>query len=479
MTAQTPRHRARVGLALVAGATAIAVGAWGLSTWAPFRHPDPGADVFWPRNVVPLANFVEVHTGLQFIEPISVEFIADTDAFSARTDTTVEPTDERRRIAATDAAVGRALGFWSGDVSPIDSGRTMREASDFGSAWLTDEHTIVVRAADGQSSLSPLDRAELVVLLSEIVDDQHYDVAHRLDVAPPQQFQALLGLDLGQALWVRDQFVAGLSDEELDQYDAARSARGQAYGLAVTEVPPAYRAIRVVAQTVGPGFVSALHFHGRGALRAAFTDDTPTAIDQLTLPGAKYLRRDVTESVSPPPVPSAGEYVYDRQLGPFATFLLLSGGANAPDALMASDGWGNDSFTAYQLGGRVCVDGRIVADGANEADRIEPLLTAWAAARPATANALVGRDRTSLLLSVCDPGVEVDQQVPGQGVIDQYFGRAGLLADRIELSGKPELAECVAVSFYARHAVAEVGTDPSFDYVGELEAITDDCARSI
>jgi hypothetical protein len=479
MTAQTPRHRARVATALVLGVTAVFVAAWGLREWSPFQHPAAGADVFWPRNVAPLANFVEAHAGLQFIDPISVEFIPNPDAFAARTDNAPELTDERRRIAATDAAFGRALGFWAGDVSLVDSARTMREASDFGAVWLTDEHTIVVRAENGQSDLSPLDRAELVVLLTEIVDDQHYDVARRLDDAPPQQFQALLGLDIGQALWVRDQFVAGLSLEELDDYEAARDARGQTYGEAVADVPPVYRAIRVVAQTVGPGFVAALHQRGRSAVRHAFTDDTPTALDQLTVPGAKYTRRDRTESVDRPPVPSAGEYVYDRQMGPFALFLVLAGGTDAPAALTASDGWGNDSFTAYRLDGRVCVDGRVIADSPADADRIEPLLESWAAARPSAANALVGRDGTALLLSVCDPGVQAEQQVPGQDVLDQYFGRAGLLADRIEQLGKPELAECVAVSFYERHVVADVRADPSFDYVGELEIITEDCDTSV
>jgi hypothetical protein len=479
MTAQTPGHRARVGTALVLGVTALFVAAWGLREWSPFQHSEPGAGVFWPRNVAPLANFVEDHAGLQFLHPVTVEFVADPAAFAERTDSAPELTDERRNIAATDAAFGRALGFWSGDVSLVDSSRVMREASDFGAVWITDENTIVVRAQNGQSELSPLDRAELVVLLTEVVDNQHYDVANRLDDAPPQEFQALLGLDLGQALWVRDQYVGTFEIEDLDAYEAARDTRGQAYGEAVADVPPVYRAIRVAAQTLGPGFVAALHAHGRHAVHDAFTGDSPTAIDQLSLPGAKYTRRDRTERVDPPPTPTAGDYVYDRQMGPFALFLVLAGGTDAPTALTASDGWGNDSFTVYRLDGRVCVDGRVVADSVTDADHIEPLLDAWAAARPSEAKALVGRDGTTLLLSVCDPGAGIDQSTPDQGVVEQYFGRASLLADRIETLGKPELAECVAASFYDRHVVAEVRSDPSFDYIGELEIITEDCDTSV
>jgi hypothetical protein len=166
-------------------------------------------------------------------------------------------------------------------------------------------------------------------------------------------------------------------------------------------------------------------------------------------------------------------------MGPFALYLMLAAGSPSTTALSAADGWGNDRFTAYRLDGRVCVDARIVADSRADADRIEPALQHWAAARPDEAGALIGRKGTTLLLSVCDPGVGVDQPIPDQAVLDQFFGRTNLLADRIELTGKPDLAECVAVSFYERWSVAELDADPSIDIVGELESITDDCTDSV
>jgi hypothetical protein len=479
MARQTPRRTAWIGIGLITATAAIVAGAWGLRQWAPFQHRAPGAGVSWPGNIASLAHFAEEHTGLKYLHSVPVEFIADPEQFASRTNADPVPTDRRRELLATDTAVGRALGFWSGDVSLEDSSQTLRGAADFASEWLPEEGVIVVRASSGRAALAVLDRAELVVLLTEVLDDQHFDVARRLADAPtPQRYQALLGLDLGQALWVRDRYVDQLDGVDMGNYVTAMGDRGTTYSNAVTDVPGTYRALRVVAQNLGPTFVAALHELGSRAVATAFQDDTPTALDQLSLPASKYVRLDPTERVSSPPAPKGGELVYTRQMGPFGVYLVLAGGVPAAAALTASDGWGNDGFTAYRLDGRVCVDARIVADSRSDADRIEHALAAWAATRPDEADALVGRKGTTLLLSVCDPGTDVEQTGLDQAVLDQYFGRASLLADRIDLTGKPGLSECVAVSFYQQYSAADLDGD-TIDVVGELERITDDCTATV
>jgi hypothetical protein len=479
MARQTPRRTAWIGIGLIGATAAIVAGAWGLRQWAPFQHPDPGATESWPGNIAPLARFAEEHTGLKFLHSVPVEFIADPGEFANRTNADPALTDRRRELLATDTAVGRALGFWSGDVSLEDSSQTLRDAADFASEWLPEEGVIVVRAKGGQASLAVLDRAELVVLLTEVLDDQHFDVARRLaDAATPQQYQALLGLDLGQALWVRDRYVDQLDGIDAGNYVTAVSDRGTTYSEAVADVPGTYRALRVVAQNLGPTFVAALHEMDSRAIARAFQGDTPTALDQLSLPTSKYVRPDATEPLSSPPAPKGGELVYTRQMGPFGVYLVLAGGLPATDALTASDGWGNDGFTAYRLDGRVCVDARVAADSPGDADRIEHALAAWAATRPDEADALVGRKGTTLLLSVCDPGTDVEQPGLAQSVLDQYFGRASLLADRIDRTGKPGLSECVAVSFFQQYSAADLD-GATIDVVGELERINDECTATV
>jgi hypothetical protein len=167
-------------------------------------------------------------------------------------------------------------------------------------------------------------------------------------------------------------------------------------------------------------------------------------------------------------------------MGPFGVYLVLAGGLDAPAALTAADGWGNDAFAAYRLDGKVCVDARIVADSRTDADRIERGLQAWGRARPKASGALVGRDGTTLLLSVCDPGTKATQPVADASDIDQFLDRADLLKDRVAFTGLPALSECVAVSFFTDHVASDLrGDNPQLDPFNEIDDITKNCQTSV
>jgi hypothetical protein len=480
MARQTPRRRAWVAIGLATGVVALSVGAWALREWQPFAAD--ATPVSWPANVAPLARYVEDATHLRFTTSPRVEFIADGERFATRVQPADEPSQAARDTSAVDEAVGRALGFWSGEPKLVEGAHLLRSSGDTGVDWLDDEATVVVRAANAKATLSPVDRADLVLILTEILDDQRYDVDRRLAAAPtPQDFQVLAGLTIGQALWVRDQYTAGFSTDDRDSYRQDRTDRGRAYSESVGEVNIAFRALRVAGQTLGTAFVAALHESSdRHAVEEAFTSDVPDAIDQMSMPVHKYHRRDRLEHVGPPPVPSAAEPLYTRQMGPFGVYLVLAGGLDAPAALTAADGWGNDAFAAYRLDGKVCVDARIVADSRTDADRIERGLQAWGRARPKASGALVGRDGTTLLLSVCDPGTKATQPVADASDIDQFLDRADLLKDRVAFTGLPALSECVAVSFFTDHVASDLrGDNPQLDPFNEIDDITKNCQTSV
>ena len=199
------------------------------------------------------------------------------------------------------------------------------------------------------------------------------------------------------------------------------------------------------------------------------------ALDQIGLPVGKYLRRDPLEGVAAPPAPAAAEVKYTNQMGPFGLYLLLSTGLPVTDALTASDGWGNDRYTAYVLGGRVCVDVHVVADSRDDADRLQAGLAAWALARPDDTDALVARDGTDLYASACDPGTDARQPVPDDEAIDHYLGRAQEIRQRSDYSGDPALAECVGVTYFAAYSLY----DESVDYWAETDRIELDCLDTI
>lgn len=480
MALQTPRRRVWSATAIVLALTALVVGAWALRQWQPFA--DDRAEVDWPDNVAPLAQFVERETGLTFLEPIEVTYLS-RDEFEARLEASVEePSDDALRDATNDEAFGRALGYWSGGPELAQRSAQLRAASNSDVEW-TPEGDLLVQAAGPDDEL-PIDvQADLVLLLTELIDQQHFDLGRRIDEAPTaQDFQVLVGLDLGQALWVRDRWLDDLDANGRNAYEEARARRSNNFADATDDVDPVFRSLRIVGQALGPAFVLALHESGRrDAFEIALRDDPPTAVDQLAMPVGKYERRDEIEAVEPPPVPSDGEHVATRQLGPYGLYLLMAGGLPPAEALQAADGWGNDSFVAYTLDDRLCVDARIVADSRTDADRIERGLDAWGHARPDESDALVGRDGDTLLVSVCDPGVDVEQTTPDEDDIDQFFGRADLLASRIQVTGLPALSECVTVRWFETHVAADDLSEvlSEFDPFGQLDDLTEECRDSV
>lgn len=476
MARQTTRRRTWIGVGLVLGVAAIGAGAWGVQRWAPFAD-DPEA-VAWPQNIQPLADFVEHTTGQQFVEPIAIEFIGEVQAYEARVGVaTTEPTDADRADAAIEEGIGRALGLWKGEVSVLAVRDAYANAAPFPVTRLADERIIVVNAAGEVALLPALVRAELTLRLTQALDDQLFHTTERAsEAATSQDYQVMLALALGHAIWVHDRYVEQLSDDDIDEYYTADDERWEEYSAGViAEVPASYRAIRVVAQRLGPMFIEALSEEGRELVEHAFTNDLPAALDQVSLPAGKYLRRDRLEAVTAPPGPLAAEVELSNQMGPFGLYLLLSTGQPATDALTAADGWGNDRYTAYVLDGRVCVDVHVVADSRDDADRLENGFNAWARARPPAADALVARRGTDLYATACDPGADADQPVPTEEAIDHYLGRAQEIEWRSDYSGNPALAECVAVTLYASYLF----DDESSDYWTAADGIEQDCLDAV
>jgi hypothetical protein len=380
-----------------------------------------------------------------------------------------------------DAAFGRALGFWSGDVNLGNLNDTLRNNAEFAATYVRRIHTFAIWAKDGTTVLTPVQRADVVIALAGLLDEQQFQVAEHIARARTvQAAQALIGVDFGQSVWLHDRYVARFSTAERSAYDTAINKRGTSFEAKVRNVPAAVRAMRTSPQRLGPAFVTALHAEQPDRVAASFTTDPPTALDQLQMPASKYIHRDATEPVAAPPVPNDARLVGRRQLGPFGVYLLAAEGIPATEALTASDGWGDDAVTVFRLGGKVCANGRIVADTSADADRIDRALNAWGHARPASAGALVGRKGNTLLFSACDPGIAAPASSIDTATVAQFFGRSDLLTQQIIDHGQPNRSECIAVSAFARFTARDLlGANPSVDRTSILDTVTVDCDSSV
>jgi hypothetical protein len=470
MARLTTRRRLWTAVGLLASITALTVGAWGLREWAPLAHEHP--PVTWPKNVQPVVDFVQSEARLQFTDAVTVRFVPNRADFNALL-APAPRTDAAKARLQTDASLGRALGYWTGDVDLGAWADTTRNATSLASAYLLASNTVIIAAKDANTALTPMQRADLVVTLTEVLDDQHYPINARLRVASTsQQADALTGVAVGEGVFLHDRYIRRFNSADRTAYDTATSKRSDVFNAATTKVSTVYRAIRVMPQRLGVGFAAALHAEQPDRFARALTTDVPTALDQMEMPTAKYTRRDTTDIVHAPALPVNAQLLGHRQLGPFGLYLMLANGLPATEALTASDGWGNDAVTVYRAGAQTCADGRIVADTSSDADRIERGLNAWGHARPKEASALVGRKGTTLLFTVCDPGPSAHQTVVGADALDQFFGRTEELIQQLTSHGQPTRSECIAVSAYAKYVASDLN-------LAVLDRITADCDSSV
>ena len=467
------RRRVWLTLVLTTLLSALWVGAWGLQRWAPFAH-EPAATT-WPENIHDLATFVEHATQQEFLHVVRVEYIAGDAAFTARV-APPEVTEADRHLAATQDAVGRALGLWNGDVSTLASSAAMDSAPSW-ARWLRTHDVLVVRASTAGTQLNAYQRTQIIVQLTVALDEQHHHlVQRRIDSTTRQQSQALGAIGIGHAIWVHDLYYDHLSPEDQAAYGDDAQVGHDDYDAAVANIPPAFSALRLVGQHLGPTFIVSVLTYGPAALDDALGRNAPVALDEVSLPMHKFFRPDHAEHVDAPPVPWRATGEFSTQAGPFLVFLIASSGMAANDALTASDGWGNDAYTVYRLDGRVCLDLHVAADTTADAGDLEHAFNEWATMRPAEATALVGRNGNELYVSVCDPGTKVDQSIPDADTIDQYFGRSDMIRQQVKNGVGAGTAECVASTFFGRYSVPDMRSgELDVDVGGEVQTIIAGC----
>lgn len=472
MSNRSSRSR-RTAATVVVAIVAIGGGSWALKSWRPFEHDTTS----WPANIAPLADFVERATGFGFDRPLPVRFVHDDDVYGRQFDEIGHRTDPAPARLRLDDAAGRALGLWPGSTSLVTGDAQLRHGVQFPAVWDRAHDTLVVHARSGQSPLRAYDRAIIVLLLTEMLQQQRFHLADALtSEANPQTRQTLVGLAVGHAIWVQDRFVAGLDDDDRARFDVQAAAQGEAYEDATQGASVAYRTMVAAPQVFGAAFIEVLQETDRSLVEAAFTTQRPDALDQLALPVDKYLRRrDRPEPVGAPLAPHGAERLFDSRLGPVELYLMLSTVLAPDEALQAADGWGNDAFTAYRLDGRVCVDARVVADSRSDAELLADAIGAWALARPAASSALLARDGTSVYFTSCDPGADVRQPVPNRAGVNQLLGRSLLLRDETDRSGDARTSECYVVALFEQFTVEQLQSSRG-EVIDAITEISDECA---
>jgi hypothetical protein len=107
--------------------------------------------------------------------------------------------------------------------------------------------------------------------------------------------------------------------------------------------------------------------------------------------------------------PSVSEAAIDHgTIGAVSLFAMLADRLDAVTAMDATDGWGGDSYVAYEKGTgsdrRVCVSATVRAKDDGTFDGLRDALRGWQKAMPTAAGATVSVRGHDIALTSCDPG---------------------------------------------------------------------------
>ena len=320
------------------------------------------------RAVVELSAFVARERGLEFLRPVQVQLLED-GPFEARL---LRDVEEEREDVDQSEKVLRALGLLEPGVDLFET-----YVSFYGGAVLgfydpeTDE--LVLRGAE----LTPYVRSTLVHELTHALDDQHFEL-HRpeLDEGDDEAAFAFSALVEGVGVAVESSYQQGLSADEQAQADREAARFGGRVDYA--SVPPIVTSLVQFPYLAGPSFVSALVRHGGDAEVDAAFRDPPTTTEQILYPEI-YLAGD--EPISVPPPPAGGAIIEEGTYGQWILYLTLADVLDGDAADRAADGWGGDSYVAWDEGpSRTCVRMAFAMDTASDLRELDDAWRQWARA---------------------------------------------------------------------------------------------------
>jgi hypothetical protein len=320
------------------------------------------------QAVPTLSAFVEKERSLKFKSPVTVT-VLEEGPFKTRL--------AERRLAPAEAearqmqGVMRALGLIGPSVDL--AAQVKRLSTGSASAFYdTAANELVVRAGPA----TPFARKILVHELTNALDDQHFELdrpALRAAGEPGDAFEAIAQ---GVAARVAERFVATLSASERQAVEteqrrlAAQIPRDIPQYVLVSFGFPFTGGLRLANALAGAG--------GQARLNTALQG--PPATTEQVLRPEKYAAGEAPKAV---PAPAAdGAVVSQGSLGQLNLSLMLAEVLEAGYAEGAADGWGGDSYVAWQNGAQTCVRMAIDMDNAEENSELAEALADWAAERP-------------------------------------------------------------------------------------------------
>lgn len=359
----------------------------------------------WDPRIVPYVKVVEKQRGLTFLHPVAVQFVSDKDfEKKVTTDESTLDAKDRREIEQFTGLM-RAIGLLSGKVDLLAAFNQAHGSATLAFYSFHDQR-ITVRG----TTLVPGARATLVHELTHALEDQRFGIGKRFDElraskadSASTELSILNGISEGDAQRVADQYKASLparqrqAVEQGEKSDAARADAG------VKGVPKVVLAIISSPYALGEALVATVAADGGNSAVDGLLRDAPTHESVLLDPTRQLLRDTGAKSIAKPAL-APGEKKFDAgEFGAPQWYFMLAERMPLRDALAAADGWGADSYVAFDRSGTTCLRANYAGVTPAATATMYGALQQWARQSPASA-AKVSTDGGVLRFESCDPG---------------------------------------------------------------------------
>lgn len=407
------------------------------------RYPDE-----WDPRVADLADFVEHERRLDFDHPVFVDFLTEEEYLRGATSGAIDLSDQDRADLEQQARILRATGLVDGSFDLLDSSNDL---SGEGTLAYYEPHSerITVRGTELTIGV----RSTLVHELTHALQDQHFDLTRVGQLPTDGQNNAFLGLVEGDAIRMEVAWAAELGEEARSALDEEMT--GAADDVNLGAVPGALVALFSAPYALGGPLVEVIFAeNGRGGLDAAF--EVPPVSEEQLLDPYVYLEGDEPLAVAAPALAEEERHIESGDFGALSWFLVLAEHLDPRQALRAVDGWGGDSYVAYERDGRTCVRSAFRGDTVADTDEMAATLKAWIAKVPANDASLVRREE-AVEVDSCDPGAGAGGGGGGaENAVVYPATRTYFTFGAIESGVPTAVARCIGTEFVNAFTVEEL-----------------------
>ena len=265
----------------------------------------------------------------------------------------------------------------------------------------------------------------------------------------------------GDATRVETSYRSSLNAKQRKALDSGRNDESTQANARMKKVPKVVVSMMTSPYTLGEGLVTAVAQDGGNKAVDKLFRDPPTHETALLNP-FKVLDGDTGAEKVDVPKLAKGEKKFDSgEFGVLTWYFMLAERLPLQEALAAADGWGGDSYVAFQRGDETCARCPTRATRSKDTTRMYADLRQWTAESP-RGSAKVNRDGKLVQLESCDPGTTAHLgKDASEDAITLVATRAGLGIGLLRAGAPEAMAGCLADKLAQKYPVSKL-TDPKF-----------------